>query len=343
MKISLPIKLGAAVVLLFAVVIATCLLWTPVHIQHYAAKLQSDNPRERVSAIGGLLALGPKGLDVLAKELAGGMKAVKLLEENWKDYNKPMDGVYEDYYPLHIACESGFSDAAEILLLKGADHNVINPFGKTPLHCAAEKGHKRIVASLIQAGADLKKRDELDRRTPLHWAAYEGQKDVIVFLLEKGSTLSAKDHEENTPLHLASAEGQLEAVAVLIDNGAEVGCEDEGKSTPLHNAAGGGHKEVVEFLIAKGAKVNACSEDGFTPLHAAAGNGNDEVIELLINKGADVNATIDVGYSVLDFALIAEEKATANLLRSLGGKTGEELKASKVERQRSSVKEEEKK
>ncbi len=30
MKLSLPVKLGILVVLLFSAVIATCLLWTPV-------------------------------------------------------------------------------------------------------------------------------------------------------------------------------------------------------------------------------------------------------------------------------------------------------------------------
>ena len=62
-----------------------------------------------------------------------------------------------------------------------------------------------------------------------------------------------------------------------------------------------------------------------TPLHNADTKG---IAELLIAKGANVNALIlsgsDQGKTPLD---TADNKEIANLLRVIGGKTGEELKA----------------
>jgi glucose-6-phosphate dehydrogenase assembly protein OpcA len=45
MKLSLPVKLGIFVVLLFAAVIATCLLWTPLRVRYYVGKLRSESSR----------------------------------------------------------------------------------------------------------------------------------------------------------------------------------------------------------------------------------------------------------------------------------------------------------
>ena len=59
--------------------------------------------------------------------------------------------------------------------------------------------------------------------------------------------------------------------------------------------------------------------------------GHKEVVELLIAKGADVNAKVDGGVfsgrTPLDLAIQFKELEITNLLRVIGGKTGEELKA----------------
>ena len=81
---------------------------------------------------------------------------------------------------------------------------------------------------------------------------------------------------------------------------------------------------IAELLIAKGADVNAkVAIWGRTPLHFAAWNGHKEVAELLIENGAEVNAKDNYGRTPLDLA----SGATAELLRTHGGMTGEELKA----------------
>ena len=63
-------------------------------------------------------------------------------------------------------------------------------------------------------------------------------------------------------------------------------------------------------------------------IHDAAKAGNIEVVKQHLAAGADVNAKDDDSLTPLDWAVAWDEPETADLLRKLGGKTGEELKAS---------------
>ena len=116
-----------------------------------------------------------------------------------------------------------------------------------------------------------------------------------------------------------------------MDAGVDVNAKDDVGQTPLHLAAEYGQKEVAVLLITNGADVNAKTQIGVTALHGAATQGYSKIIELLISKGADANAKVasgsHKGKTPLDAAKETNHPETADLLRKLGGKTGEELKA----------------
>jgi hypothetical protein len=92
-----------------------------------------------------------------------------------------------------------------------------------------------------------------------------------------------------------------------------------------------GNIEAVKQHLDAGAEVNAKGRYGRTPLHYAATRGLKKIIELLIARGADVNTKIEVGdykgQTPLDGAIQWNHTETADLLRVIGGKTAEELKA----------------
>jgi formylglycine-generating enzyme required for sulfatase activity len=68
MKLSLPIKLGIFVVLLFSVVIAVCLLWTPVKVRYYVGKYEScADAKERIRIVDILCNMGEPGKKALYK------------------------------------------------------------------------------------------------------------------------------------------------------------------------------------------------------------------------------------------------------------------------------------
>jgi len=87
--------------------------------------------------------------------------------------------------------------------------------------------------------------------------------------------------------------------------------------------------ETADLLRKHGGKTGEDLRSGMTLLHIAAKEGKKETIELLIAKGADVNAKVASGSNKdktpLDLAITRKHTEIADLLRTHGGKTGEEL------------------
>ena len=122
----------------------------------------------------------------------------------------------------------------------------------------------------------------------------------------------------------AIAKGDIESLKRQLAAGVDVNLKAARGWTPLHNSVDTDDKEIVELLIKNGADVNATHNGGGTPLHWAARKGHKEIVELLISNGANVNAQDEDGGTPLYYTSNPE---IVDLLRVLGGNTGDELKA----------------
>ncbi|MHC4662897.1 MAG: ankyrin repeat domain-containing protein [Planctomycetota bacterium] len=321
---SLPLKLAVFVILLFALVLAACLLWTPLKVRYYTAKLKSDDAKERVAGVDGLLGMEKKGVDALAEVLGGGKEEAEFLSDNWRKWASATPNHDKGRNRVHISASMGFVFSTELFIGLGTNVNVKDDDGKTPLHVAALKGKKNTVALLIAKGADLNAKNSYGS-TPLHYAANHSYKDIIELLIDKGANVGAKANNGWTPLHLATASGQENTAAMLIENGAVIEAQDERGLTPLCVAALYNNMNIAEILIDYGANVNLKDDIGFTVLHELmyVRTVSKEMITFLLRKGANINALSNNNTTPLDHALGDEIK---NLLRSHGGKTAEELR-----------------
>ncbi|TET32792.1 MAG: hypothetical protein E3J72_18790 [Planctomycetota bacterium] len=292
----LPLKLGVGIVLLFAAVIATCLLWTPVRIMYYVGKLQSQEPKERVKGINGLFALGEKGKKAMRNTLNIDIKEIEFIEKYWTRVNDPMGDnfKFKELYPIHYAALQGYNSAIELFIFNGAEVNEFDKSGSSPMYHAVDGGKKETVKLLLGKGVDVNSRIDSNFFTPLILASALGREDIVEFLLKKGAEVNVKLRSGETSLHFACMR-----------------C----------------NKDIAKLLIEKGADVNAKDNMCVTPLHLAA-DGKHEVAKLLIENGADVNAINlnKLDKTSLDIARYYKHSEIITLLRAHGGKTGEELR-----------------
>ena len=129
----------------------------------------------------------------------------------------------------------------ELLLAAGADPNVQNCAGETPIHFAARNGRADAIRALLAAGAKI---DTPTRAhyTGLHVAAAAGQTEVVKVLLEAGAQQHPKSALWETPLTRAHQAGHFETAILLqtygvVDPNAEA--EADGGKSPKKGKKGG--------------------------------------------------------------------------------------------------------
>jgi ankyrin repeat protein len=182
--------------------------------------------------------------------------------------------------PLHYAADRGHKDIVELLIAKGADINAKNNDGQTPLHYAVEKGHNDIAELFIADGADINAKNN-EGQTLVDIAVNQNRSEVVKLLVAKGANIS---------IHAAARIGDLVIVENLIQKGTDLNTKDASGRTALHYAVEKGHKDIVELLIANGANVNAKDKNNDTPAHIALGENKISMLTLLIEKGADLDS-----------------------------------------------------
>jgi len=214
--------------------------------------------------------------------------------------------------PLLAAAQGGHAEAARVLLANGANVDMVDSYGYTPLYYALWSDDEEIVKVLVSGGADVNKHSPYEGEySALVYAIWTWRKGDVELILDAGADINAKEDKVYTPLyfaafdstkdvfnlilarkdypdtiHMAACKGDLDRVAMLIERGTDVNAKDEFGCTPLHWAAIADSAEVADFLIAKGANVNVKDGRNLTPLMSAHAL---PVVELLIAKGADVN------------------------------------------------------
>ncbi|OOQ81921.1 hypothetical protein PEBR_41189 [Penicillium brasilianum] len=191
--------------------------------------------------------------------------------------------------PLMLSLTSGNTTLAKLLIDHGADVNAKTRVGKTPLLKAAMRLDKEIVRMLIERGADINARSgDLIGDTPLSKAAERADGEAIVrLLMEYGAQVDIGSNFGETPLMLSLVSGNTTLAKLFIEHGADVNARAFGARTPLLAAVEGIAEEIVRLLIERGADVNARDEHGITPLSMAAKRADGEaIVQLLIDHGA---------------------------------------------------------
>jgi len=158
---------------------------------------------------------------------------------------------YDDRTALHLAASEGLLLVASFLIKDlGADPNVSDRYGGTPLDDALRSGHTKVADFLKECGALRGKTAEYAEPSfLLLQAAAAGNLKALRHLHDEQIDMSLGNEDSRTALHLAAANGHIDCVQELIENmGVDVNIQDRHGGTPLDDAAQSGHKDVISYL-----------------------------------------------------------------------------------------------
>lgn len=212
--------------------------------------------------------------------------------------------------PLHLAAAYGHHKTIMFLVDRGADPNVTNYDGVSPIFFASKRLRGRTVDLLRRLGA---------RQGGMFEAVNANDLVRVQRLIAAGADVN-ETRQGGTPLHLAASKGYLGIVGILVDNGADITAPGEpAGAMPLHAAALSNQARVAEFLIERGAPVDALDREGRTPLIIASIHGGVETVTVLLaNKsGAEVEDDI-YGFTPIHWAACSGQAAVVRQLAKSG-------------------------
>ncbi|OMJ82749.1 hypothetical protein SteCoe_16453 [Stentor coeruleus] len=129
-------------------------------------------------------------------------------------------------------------EATEYLLQEGADPNIKNKLGETPLHQAAENSQEKLVKLLLEHKADPNSQQN-DGNTPLHQSVFKGNEKIVAILLSyKADPNIPNSVFRKTPLHYAVEYNHHEIVKIIMNSGGNANIKDNTDKSPLDISSG---------------------------------------------------------------------------------------------------------
>lgn len=255
----------------------------------------------------------------------GHLDVVELLLSEGADPNIQNKGEFRNsrgFTPLMYAAQHGLGARGgdwmgiiSALLAKGAETNIANANGDTPLSIAVRNRFSDIVDKLREAGArEGMPYASLSREEALLKATKTNDKEKVIELIEGRARMNYRNENTGlTPLLIAGFYQHHEIATMLVKAGADVnnipwGMREERIATssvpirerellraasrgdtPLITAIRNANAISVRFLLDSGADVNLANKVDETPTLIAAREGLAVIMGLLLAKGADPN------------------------------------------------------
>jgi ankyrin repeat protein/serine/threonine protein kinase len=173
---------------------------------------------------------------------------------------------------------------------------------------------QKIMRILLEYGANPNLKD-VSGQTPLHLAIVDDKIEIVKLLLEYLVDYNLKDNLGNTPLTLAIKKNRIEIAELLLQYRADLNLKDDKGRSPLYLAIMDNNIRMVELLLRYGANPNLKDDLGDTLLHIAVQENNLEIIKLLIRYGADPNLKNIFGITPLGLASKKGHKKIAWFIR----------------------------
>ncbi|CAH8469239.1 unnamed protein product [Schistosoma rodhaini] len=204
---------------------------------------------------------------------------------------------------LHVAAfcvqkSTGYSDIVACLLDHGANPNLSDSEGITPLLGASNSGNYSVCELCLESDADVNMADK-SGRTPVMLSVLGGHTDIVRLLLFWGAAVDIMDYAGRSLLSIAAQIKNAQIVQELLARGLDEAHKDHSGCTPLHlaveNLITGEFatenldnrdeccEEVVRLLLDAGANLEETDNAGRTPLLVACQANNMKAVQILLN------------------------------------------------------------
>lgn len=254
---------------------------------------------------------------------------VKFLVEKGADVNAKTDSEYKsvvtplllslDYEHIEFRYDEN-SSVAEFLINNGADINVTNEDGETPLMYASKLHNIKVVELLIQKGANINAFNNYGNTALIYGV---NNLEIVKLLVENGADVNFYKGGSTALISACeySHERNIDVIKYLVSKNANINAQDNEGDTALNKTLDTSDEgsidildfEIANFLIEQGADVNIKNKREYTPLiYLGMGEGNFnnksfqeyriKLAEVLLEKGADINAQDYNGYTSLIWA-----------------------------------------
>ncbi|XP_035032939.1 CARD- and ANK-domain containing inflammasome adapter protein [Hippoglossus stenolepis] len=234
----------------------------------------------------------------------------------------------QGYTPLLLAAELGHPEVFRVLLAKQAKIDAALCDCSSALHLAVHSGSVPIVQTLLEKGLDPNITGPQDQH-PLHLAALSDRSDLVGLLIKAGSQVNAVNQDGLTALHLAGQQGHADTVIQLLQNKADPAVRDKLGRTALHWAASSPAEcRVVDLMLSATANTSTTDNKKETALHLAAMERRLNAVVSLLHHKANGGAKDMDGSTPLHYAAAGGHTGVVSaLLQSLSNKGIEERNA----------------
>jgi ankyrin repeat protein len=285
---------------------------------------------------------GLTALDFAARE--GDVESARWILDAGADINQ-LDA--DNTHALTIALMNKRYTFAKFLLDRGANPNLADVRGRTPLYAAIDARDEDYSAMPSRKEDDPLPSVEIVQALLDHGA---NPNAVLTKNLPGRSGMDSGDTAlgpGTTPLMRAARAGDPAVMRLLLKKGADSKRQTEAGNDALLFAAGVGYRdknthgdeagalEAVKLLLAQGLDLHRANTRGETALHGAAYRGADSIVEYLVAQGARLDEKTKSGLTVLDYAmgksitiqLPVPHESTVTLIHKLGGREGRDIVA----------------
>lgn len=226
---------------------------------------------------------------------------------------------------LHMAVCNGAREIAKVLLERGANPNVRDSDGWTPLWAAARFEYAEIANLLIGCDADIHSVCTTREWTPLHAGC--DNPEVVGILLQHGADVN-KSSPSGTPFAMAARYNQHEAVKLMLrSKNLPVNLTTEASREVLIEAVIAGRREVVRHMLEAGADVNLTDEDNCPLISMAMAHTDEDMMRTILEFRPDIEIQDSDGNTCLHYIHRATPLASVRLVVHAGAQVNSVNKA----------------